>query len=222
MSMSMSFSHSVRQEMQISMRVSLADMFGETAGDIPVYSLHRIKRVLAMNPPKSISPKIVGILIRSVIAANEKYRTDTGNDWYCLTSANLVHAIGLLDARLGVIIGAADAMPSEAPKRAAAAQAALESQRARAVRIVQEWFETNYDDLLYDMDGKIPWPIVLRMRRNLGAWIGNAAAEPFGQDIGDMVLDVARAEGYGGDDAEGAWEFMGGKLLNEKKSRRSR
>lgn len=216
MSMSMSMVADQRLEMRQSMRVSLVDMFGETAGDIPVYSLHRIKKVWKRSPP-TITERVGGIFQRSLIAANEKYKADTGNDWNCLTSANLVYAIELADERMGNIIAHAAAMPKEAPGRALAAQAGLEAVRAKAVGVVQEWFATNYDDLLYDMNGKIPWPIVLRMRKNLGAWIANAAGNPFERDIGDMVLDVAREAGYAGDDPEGGWEFMGGKLLNERR-----
>lgn len=218
MSMSMSMGLSHRLEMGMSLRVSLADMFGETAGDIPVYSLHRIKTMLRKRP-LGMSRNTVGILERKLIAANEEYRADSGNDWYCLTSANLASAIEAVDSRLREIIAGAAAMPREAPKRSAAAQETLERQREIAVGAIKAWFEKNYEDLLYNMSGKIPWPIVLRMRKNLGTWIGNAAADPFGQDIGDMVLEVARTEGFTGDDPEAGWEFMGGKLMN-KRSRR--
>lgn len=221
MSMSMSFSLELNQrlEMRQSQRVSLADMFGETAGDIPMYSLHRISSRL--NPQSiGLHATIVGILKRALIAANERYRVESGNaKWYCLTSTNLEQAITAVDLRLAEITGAASAMPAEAPRRSAVAQASLDTQRAHAVQTIKQWFETNYTDLLYDMDGKIPWPIVLRLRKKLGGWIASTAAEPFGQDIGDMVLEVARAEGYEGDDAEEAWEFMGGKLMNRKPRR---
>lgn len=217
--MSMSMGFDLRQEMTMSHRVSLVDMFGEKEGDIPLYSLHRISSRL--NPQSiGLHGKIVGILNRALIAANERYRTESGNArWYCLTSLNLEQAIIAVDRRLGEIIAPVSAMPSEAPQRLAATQAMLEAQRAAAIQRIKEWFEMNYDKLLYDMSGQVPWPVILRLRKKLGGWIANAAAEPFGQDIGDMVLDVAHENGYKGDDAEEAWEFMGGKLMNKKPRR---
>ena len=80
--------------------------------------------------------------------------------------------------------------------------------------MIKRWFEVNYEVLQYSMNGKIPWVVVQRLRRNLGLWI-RGQLNVFVQDIEELVLEVAAESKVNTDDAEEAWLALGGKLLNE-------
>jgi hypothetical protein len=192
------------------MEMSLLRLVGETSGEIPVYSLHRIKRLMTQRPI-GIHAHLAGVLIRHLSEQNQEYRIETGNDWYCLTSKNLVAAIDRVDDDLEQMIAASVNFTKE---RAEEAEELLATARQAAVGIIgliKDWFYVNYDDLLYDMRGTIPWPIILRLRAGLSTWI-HQKLSPFGQDIDDFVLEVAKEQDVQTNDAEAAWEQMGGKL----------
>jgi len=194
---------------------SLRQLVGETSGDIPVYSLHKIAGLMKRNKIE-ISAELEVMLKRAIITANREYKTASGNDWSCLTSNNLVDALESIETEVARInTGAIATMPKEQARQAQLIGAFLTKERARCMAVIKAWFEKNYDALLYDMSGKIPWAIVQRLRRNLGMWIVGSAS-PFTQDIEEMVLEVASEQSITVDDAEEAWKEMGGKLFDQK------
>lgn len=197
---------------------TLKQSVGETSGDIPLYSLHRIKNKLARKDSILVSPEIKTLLMRNLIAANKMYKKESGNDWSCLTSANLVDAIELIDGAIEATIEGLEDIPKEYTSCKEAFLRALHSSRKKNVKIIQSWFEDNFDDLLYDMRGNIPWAIVCRLRRNLSRWIVGVS-NPFLEDIEEMVLDVSIEEGLNTDDPEEAWEKMGGKVFKKKEKK---
>jgi hypothetical protein len=198
---------------EISLVQALAQCFGETSGDIPVYSLHRIARLMAKRPI-DISAQMETILKRQLITANKTYKAESGNDWNCLTSGNLVSAIEGVDRQVKEITTGANAIPHEFAPHSAAIRKLFNGQRAQCIAAIKQWFETNYDDLLYKMDGKIPWAVIQRLRKNLGMWIAGAA-NPFRQSIDEMVFEVAESQGIYAQTAEDAWELLGGTLFNK-------
>lgn len=191
----------------------VSQMFGESSGDIPVYSLHRIAKLMRRRPI-AISATLKNLLERALIQANGKYREESGNKWNCLTSNNLVEAIEWVDAEVKKITDGVDTMPGEMAKQVVAAKAVLDQERQRCIKRIKDWFKENFESLLYDMNGKVPWAIILRLRKNLGIWIAGVS-NPFSQDISDMVLETARENGIRVDTAEDAWEAMGGRLMNQ-------
>jgi hypothetical protein len=205
------------QHLAIRHHLVLRESIGETSGDIPLYSLHRI-RALLEKQPISVSGELAILLMRALIAANREYKTESGNDWNCLTSQNLVDAIEATDREIAGTIDRINDIPRELAGIKEKIFAKLHEARKKKIRIMQEWFETHFQELLYDIDGKIPWAVVCRLRRNLGAWIANAA-NPFGEKIEDMILDVAREEGIAAGNAEDAWESMGGTVFGGRKNR---
>lgn len=216
--MGLSLSLSPRQTLLQSQVICLKQSIGETVGDIPLYSLHRIKGLLQRESP-ALSPELRRELERAIIRGNRRYQEESGNRrWSCLTSNNLVEAIGEFDAHIGVSIAQVEtSVPDDQTATKQAILDCLRTKRAQTVETVKVWFDARSDRLLYDMSGKIPWAIVLRLRRSLSAWIAGAA-DVFKSDIEDTILEVAHEQGVHSDDPEDAWERMGGTVFtNERK-----
>jgi hypothetical protein len=188
-------------------------MFGETSGEIPMYSLHRIKRMMRRQPI-AISPELLGLLLQNLISANADYKDASGNDWNCLTSENLVDAIEATNEMVEQGINGIKDIPKELAQMRDQLLAKLHRGRVANIKLIQKWFERNFDSLLYDMKSKIPWAVVCRLRRDLGYWIATKV-NPFGKNIEEMVLEVAKEAGVVADDPEEAWEKMGGKIFTK-------
>lgn len=188
--------------------------FGETFGDIPTYSLHRIKNMM-VKKQIGIGKELEQILIGCLLEANEKYKKDSGNDWSCLTSNNLTDAIEAMGNKVDEVINNVDNCPRETKIIMFAVKKKLIEKRDANIKLVSNWFFDNYDDLLYIKSGKIPWPIIKKLRAGLALWIGKAA-NPFREDIEKVILEVAKENGLKNRSADAAWKAMGGKLFTEK------
>jgi len=202
------------QSQRMTQSPTLRQAVGDTGGDIPLYSLHRIRRLMAKQPP-AVNEQLRTWLTQSLIAANLEYKEDTENDWSCLTSNNLVGAFETTNATISDAIDGIKDLPNEHSSLRGKLLEKLHTGREANVLIMKQWFSDNFDSLRYDMSSKIPYPIVLQLRRNLGKWIAGAS-NPFDQDIEEMILDVAKQEGLHTDNPEEAWKRMGGKLARRK------
>lgn len=216
--MALSLSPSHTQRLDHTLEASLKQSIGETVGDIPLYSLHRIRFALQREPPK-LSAELMRVLSRLLVEANDRYREESGNRrWYCLTSHNLVEALTAFDDHITAMIAGVESAPDEQEDAEAAMIAGLRAKQVAAVDRVKHWFDARSDRLLYDMSGKVPWAVVLRLRRGLGAWIAGMA-DVFKSDIEDTILDVAREQGVHTDDPEDAWKRMGGTVFTKGRKR---
>ncbi|MDP3954377.1 MAG: hypothetical protein Q8Q06_03085 [bacterium] len=207
---------SLRTDLKLGFIMGLRQSMFEASGDVPLYSLHRIRGMLKRQP-MDISPELRVILFRNLILANAEYKEESGNDWNCLTSNNLVDAIGATDENLRQSIedGVKD-IPRELSQLRDEILPRLHDGRAVNISLIQRWFESNFENLLYDMRGTIPWAVVCRLRRDLGYWIATNT-NPFGKEIEKVVMEVAGEEGIVADNPEDAWEKMGGKIFANKK-----
>lgn len=213
MNMGMGMSLSPRQSMEMSQRVTMKLSFGEHSGDIPLYSLHRI-RALSQRQPIAVSAQLNQILKQQIVAANASYRRESGNNWNCLTSLNLVAAIEGTNEDVKRITTGPGAIPENFPSRVAAIKM-FDEHRVKSIGIIQTWFDVNFDDLYYSIGGKVPWFVIQRLQRNLREWI-SSGKNPFREGIEGMILDVAKEHGFTNvETAEGAWEAMGGTLFNK-------
>lgn len=203
------------QSLALAPKQVLRQSFGEKSGDIPLYSLHRINNLLKKQPPQ-IDRQLQVLLIQNLLEANQDYKSDSGNDWNCLTSQNLVDALEATDQQIENMIDGIQDIPKELARMRDLLLAKLHEGRAENVRLMKQWFETNFDALHYDMSGKIPWAVVLRLRRGLGQWI-TTACNPFDQPIEEMVLEVAEEAGISATDPEEAWKKMGGTIFGKKR-----
>ncbi len=207
---SLGLRQAVSIKQKIGLKIAFRQSFGETIGDIPVYSLHRIKSMMARSPI-GISEDLKKVLIEALSAANVEYKLDSGNDWSCLTSNNLVDAIEAVDSALKEMIEGIN-LPEEQAQFRERLQEELSLVREQGILSIKQWFEAHYDQLLYDMSGSVPWAVVHRLRLNLGYWIATKGNR-FGDDIEDVILDIAKESNIVTDDPEVAWKKMGGKVF---------
>lgn len=199
------------------LEASLRHGFGETIGDIPMYSLHRIRKQMARTPP-TVSYPLQRLLIEKLLEANAEYKADSGNDWNCLTSNNLVSAIENTNSSLEATVEGIGSIPKELAQHRAKLQEKLHEARVRDVLLIQKWFETHFENLQYDMRGSVPWTVVQRLRRDLGFWIATKGNR-FGSDIEETIIEIAEEVGIHTDSAESAWELMGGKVFTGRRER---
>lgn len=209
MSQSLSLHCGLSQSLECSQ--SLLQTFGENGGDIPIYSLHRISGLL-VRKPIGISGDVSKFLKKAIVEANKEYKAQSGNDWNCLTSLNLTSAIEAVEAQIaGINDVAVKSLPRELAGQMKTFEAFFAKKRSECIVQIRDWFVNNHDDLFYNMDGKVPWAIIQRLRAKLGMWI-IGIDNPFEQDIEEMILEVAKEQKIATDNAEDAWEAMGGKL----------
>ncbi|MDD5146710.1 MAG: hypothetical protein PHN39_03150 [Candidatus Pacebacteria bacterium] len=186
----------------------------EQIGDIPLLSLHRIKNLLKKKPI-TVSKEIAAALIGSLLSANREYKEEVGKDWNCLTSNHLVFAIEEVENYLKKVIDTAISSLSGIEEQKKPVKEILESNKEANIKKIQEWFFDNYDSLLYDTKGHVPWLIVQRLRNCLSTWIATSI-NPFGRDIAEAILEVAKEQGIDAETAEDAWIKMGGRLFKQK------
>lgn len=207
--MSLGLSCGLRQVIQQKLLLTVQQVFGESSGDIPLYSLHRIKNMMRKKPI-AVSDQIVRMLIKNLFQANQDFREERRSTWYCLTANYFIEAISNIDGQLADMIEKTD-LPQNRPHFREKILEAMHVKRQEAVQTIKQWFLDNHDDLIYVMGRKIPWPIVLRLRANIKIWVTNAD-NPFDQPIEEMILEVGQSEGLQANDAEEVWKIMGGEL----------
>lgn len=199
---------------RLAVRQTIRFIHGDTIGDLPLYSLHRISNLMRKRPI-SASPQVNHILKRSLILANKQYREESGNAWNCLTSNNLAMAIEDVDRQVGQITSVCNDVPVDQATRAAVMKRIFERERAKQILAIKNWFHENYDNLLYNTGGHIPWAIVQNLRCKLSMWIAGES-NPFSEDIEEVILAVAKEHNVRFDSAESTWKALGGKLFTQE------
>ncbi len=211
--LSLRMAPALTQKHSLEIRLHLRQFFGETIGDIPLYSLHRIRNMMEKFPI-TISPDLKTLFIGALASANADYKAESGNDWSCLTSNNLVSAIEQTDVAIEEAVKRIS-LPEEQAELRGKLLERLDQVRVQSILAIQQWFETHYDSLLYNMSGNVPWSVVRRLKRNLSFWIATKGNR-FGDDIEEVILDIAKEEGIDTEDPETAWEKMGGKVFKQE------
>ena len=206
----MQISISVQQTQQLDLEQEIRLLYGETSGDIPVYSLHRIKNLIEKKGI-GVHKELELALIRNLIAENSNYRRESGNDWACLTSNNLTAAIEKTEEYLEEVVQKAADLPKGLRDKV---RNLFDQAKKKNLNLIKNWFYDNYDQILYDMERKIPWPVLKRLRKDLAIWIAGKI-DPFGMDIEHMVIETACSEGISATNSERAWEAMGGTLFKK-------
>ena len=196
--------------------ITLGAFVFEIIGEIPIYSLHRIKNLIKKERIQ-ISQIMESLLLQKLIKANRDYRKESGNNWNCLTSIHLFNTINDLDEELNeMIIKTEESLPAENVEVISALIKHLQENRKKTIKQIKDWFSKNHNSLLYDMGGKIPWAIVQRLGRSLSVWVVGVN-NPFDVGIREAILEVAKDENIDTDNAEDAWVKLGGSLFKGKK-----
>ena len=178
----------------------------ETSGDLELLSLHRIKNRI---PTMQVHEAVKGKLITELIRENQEYQRTAKNKKMCITPAALDNAVyktrDYLVEQMNLGLTTVDDMA-----RRAAFQRLMSQQIKSQTGVIKNWFSGNYDELIYDMEAKIPWPIIVRMREKLGQWaLGNT--NPFHQPIEDLISETACSVGLNPDNydsTEEMWDVL--------------
>jgi hypothetical protein len=175
---------------RLEQRVTQTQLLYETVGDIELYSLHRIRTQL---PTLGVHERTRQFLLRRLLAENAHYREQGRHGKYCVTGEHIENATNETmeflknEADLGL------ATILEEPTRDKV-KAFMESKLKEQETKIKAWFTENWDALYYNMDSKLPWPIVQQLRRKLQGWAaGNAGA--WYQDIGEFTQEVGNVNG---------------------------
>jgi hypothetical protein len=207
-----SLSCGFRQVCEARQEMKLAHFIGETSGDIPIFSLHKIVRQLSRRPIP-VSAEIVSMLKRGIIASNKEYREDTGLKWNCLPANYLIECLLSIDKQVSDLNETAlGTLPKDMVAHRLAFKKLFEKKRAECQSGMRTWFDSNYDRLFYDMSGSVPWAVVQRLRRNLSIW-ALGVSNPFEQNVNEMILEVAKENNLSTDDPVDAWEALGGRVF---------
>jgi hypothetical protein len=209
MGLSLSLEPSLRLE--LSTRLTLRQTLGETFGDIPVYSLHRIKNQMQKHPI-GINENLTRMLVRNLLLANKEYKEETDNDWNCLTSNNLINAFEWMNKDVSETIEGIMNCPQEHKERMLIIKEKFQKEWDGKFEVIKQWFWNHYEDLLYNTASKIPWSIIQRLRSGLSLWISKQG-NIFDLDIEEMIMKIAEESGKKCDNAEKAWKALGGKLF---------
>jgi len=182
--MSMGMSMSLRLEPRLVLTQSQA--LYETSGDLELLSLHRIKnRIPTMQVHDIVKRKLVTELIRE----NQEYQRVAKNKKMCITPNaldNAVYATGdFLAEQRNLGLATVDDL-----KQRSAFERLMTKQIGVQTNVIKNWFSDNYDQLIYDMEAKIPWPIIVRMRAQLGRW-ALGETNPFNQPIEQLIEETA-------------------------------
>ncbi len=213
MSLEMSRSMSMGQKMH----QKISSSFGETIGDIPMYSLHRIKRLLFSHGELAcLSVEMKNMLSACLLEANAIYKEESSNDWSCLTSNNLVWALERMNKKTSIAVNQMrKGQPREMKSLINEVVTEAHVLRKQNIDAIEKWFADNSEKLFYDMQGSVPWSVIKSLRESLSLWV-TKKINPFGDDIEDAIMAIASANGICADDADSAWKKMGGKLFTQK------
>jgi hypothetical protein len=153
----------------------------------------------------AISASLTAILIKSLLAQNEEYREETGNKWNCLTANHIVNCFDNIDEQVTEMV----TLGAEGNEKLLKV---FISRKNAELRTIKKWFDDNGEVLVYNTDGKIPWPIVRQLQRGLKLW-SYGSSNPFNTPIEELIIEVASNEGIVTDDPKEAWVKMGGRLF---------
>ena len=162
-----------------------------TSGDLELLSLHRIKnRIGGLDVNEQVRRK----LVEELVIANDGYRESSGNNWMCLTPSLLESSVEGVNVFLNRHARLVASVTKD--KR-------LQDMARKQVKSIYDkmrgWFSQNYDELLYDMSRRIPYPIVRKMRDRFRLWATENIAI-FSEPIGDLIKEAAVDEGLNPDD----------------------
>ncbi|PIN91274.1 hypothetical protein COU57_01330 [Candidatus Pacearchaeota archaeon CG10_big_fil_rev_8_21_14_0_10_32_14] len=190
MELSMTLSMSPRLEQRQDMELSANIFLGDYSGDIALLSLHKIKnRIPSLDIDKGVRSK----LVKQLLKENREYRNEIGKSWNCITPIRLDNAVHSTREYLENTVETA--LSTYEPRNIVPRLREIMTGKVKEQDDkIKRWFVDHYDEILYDMDGKIPYAMVQRMREQLSTWsLGHE--NPFYTPIEDFVVETAKAKG---------------------------
>jgi hypothetical protein len=182
----------------------------DTSGEIELLSLHRIRSGLAGRlPPMDVHPQIQRKLINELLRENKLYQEEHRCKRFCITPISLDVAVNHTQDYLKGIMNQGLATLDDESRREAFRRVMTQQVNAKT-DTMKTWFYDNYDSLIYNTNSKIPYPIVIKMREQLGKW-ALEHTNPFHQPIGILIEDTIKGIGLNPkdyDSREEMWQVL--------------
>lgn len=168
----------------------------DTVGEVELLSLHRIRSRI---PTLDVHPVTRGYLVGELMEENRQYREDAGHNRYCITPDHLDSAVETTMGYLRDNTAAALASMRD-PLQATPADVILRLEEITSQALetqdkkMREWFVDNYDSLIYDTNGNIPFAVVMALRGQLQAWAFQRI-NPFTNPMTDVIEGIVKGKG---------------------------
>ena len=187
--MGLGLSLGMRQEQSLQQVIQLPF---EHSGELELLSLHRIRyRIPTLQVHNSVRRKLVGELFRE----NAEYRRKAKNKKMCITPDGLDNSVDSTHKYLVYVMNQGiQTLPPDNPRLIDHFKTAMSGQVDDQTRVIRKWFADNYDNLIYNTDSKIPYPIIMKMREKLTQW-SLGETNPFDQPIEDLIEETMKSRG---------------------------
>jgi len=208
MSLGLSLGCSQKQSLELeqSLQLSQSLPLSLASGEIELFSLHRIKNRL---PNLDLHPQVRQSLINNLMRENLEYRVQGQHNRYCITPFHLDTACDKVRDYLDESSSVGLAIMEESPLKQKLAGYMHEKVKEQDSKI-RNWFAANYDNLLYDTNGNIPWAVVQRLRAELQSWaVGNSSPlhVPMEEIVPQLIKEAGQdPEKY--DSLEDMWTYL--------------
>jgi hypothetical protein len=162
----------------------------DTAGEVELFSLHRIRsRIRGLD----VHFAVRGKLVHELLARNAEYQRIYGNQKLCVTAGDVDSSV------YGTVKAIEERNKSDLSQVVdmtirAKIKDVFEDRRAVQQQKMRQWFADNYDRLLYDTSSRIPFPVVLAMRRRFFKW-ANQQDFDFNEPIQELIEEAASSVG---------------------------
>lgn len=186
----------------------------EYTRDLELLSLHKIKN--RISSLKDIQPETRTYLTRQLISLNQKYREEGRHNRFCITPAHVEEAIGetysFLENSAKPLLNLELAVGNQTNL-----SKLIENSLSKQNSAMKMWFANNYDSLIYDVTGNIPYSVVLEMRKSFFKW-AKGQLDVFSSPIGDLITSIAEQQRLDTSlPVEDLWVELGGKLYSDKR-----
>lgn len=199
--------------------LTIRETFGDTIGDIPIFSYYALVRMMEEDPIR-ISGALLVFFKNALKQASDHNRmvflNRTGKVWACIAPDDFIS----IHTRVGALF---DEVEKETVRKYVGVfhkvdvERRLQIERRELLKIIKGWFYGHFGDFVYKSYARIPDPVIQYLYDCLGAWIFDEK-NLFAEDIEEMIIKVARSEDIKDiKDAEDAWKKMGGVLLRYPK-----
>ncbi|MGV8168943.1 MAG: hypothetical protein ACP5N3_02705 [Candidatus Nanoarchaeia archaeon] len=183
----MRMSLTLRQTQKQQLKILQAHSY-TSAGELELFSLHKIRNRL---DTLHVSPKIRTLFFKELLEQNKLYQTLNERNWYCLTPDGVDKAIDNIDADLNNLAITISELQVTYEKQQLA-RTSLHKQKDKYISSMKHWISEQYYNIVYDTEGKIPYPIILQMREKIAVWaMGNSF--PLSEPIESIIESAAQS-----------------------------
>lgn len=191
----------LEQVQKISLEQKLLEDSSIKIEEIPLFSLHKIKS--RINDLK-IDPYLKTKLIINLLGENCSYREKTGTNRYCLTFKNISRS-------LSIVKNGTFKLLEINIKKGKISDTVLEKTKNKClidIEKAKEWFDGEFNNLFYDMNGEIPGPVINKLRERFNLWARKKTEDAFELSLNDLLISISKKYGIDSEDPEEIWNKL--------------